>query len=159
MLIDGVALHITDPTDGAQWDFSATNTVKWEFVSSDPTSFQLVLVNHATQPETDTVIAESVNTTAGSYSFTNVVAKPGSQYTIKAMSTSTQNSGQLAESQTFNVTKSGVAPTTTSSSGSGASATGSQTSASATSTKNAAVTLGKAFGVAGPVAVGFAMLL
>jgi hypothetical protein len=178
------ALTFTSPAEGAQWDLSKSNTISWSSVDNDPDSFQLVLVNHASQDgEQDSTITKNVTKSSGSYVMDNFVATPGSQYTIKAFSTSATNSGQLAESQSFNVTKSGsklcsetsmtlydgsadqicvAAPTTTSAST--ASATGSSTASasasnSATSKPNSAATLGQAFGIAGPLAVVAAMLL
>ena len=101
------ALQLTSPSVGDEWDLSKTNTIKWDSVSSDPTEFQLVLVDKSTTPETSIEIAEKVKTADGTYDLTNFVAKPGEKYSVKAYSTSKTNSGQLSESQTFEVTKSG----------------------------------------------------
>ncbi|KAK3339566.1 hypothetical protein B0H65DRAFT_303710 [Neurospora tetraspora] len=156
------ALKITEPQENAQWDLSQTNTIKWDHVDSDPATFQLVLVNHITGGEDDVTIDDKVKTSDGEYKLTNFVAAPGATYSIKAFGTEKTNSGQLAESQTFNVTKSGV-PTTTTSTGtvkptsSGTPATSSGAAPSKTS--NAATALGVTFGVAGPLAAVFALLL
>ena len=91
---------------GAQWDFSQTNTIEWTSVSTDPTSFDIVLVNHDASPATEFTLQDPVNTSDGKFSFTNFVAPAGDQYTIKFFTNSTVTS-QLAESQQFNVTKSG----------------------------------------------------
>ncbi|KAK5657638.1 hypothetical protein OQA88_2710 [Cercophora sp. LCS_1] len=108
------ALQITEPASGAQWDLSKTNEIKWAFVSTDEAEFSLQLIDKSTTPETAITIADKVKTSEGEYEFTNFAAKPGDKYTIKAFSVSKLSTGQLAESQTFNVTKSGVVTTTTS---------------------------------------------
>jgi hypothetical protein len=66
-----------------------------------------MLIDKRTSPETQITIADKVKTSDGKFDLTNVVASPGDKYTIKAFSLSRTSSGQLAESQTFNVTKSG----------------------------------------------------
>ncbi|KAK1773534.1 hypothetical protein QBC45DRAFT_427468 [Copromyces sp. CBS 386.78] len=160
--IISTALKITEPKEKAQWDLSQTNTIKWDHVDSDPETFQLVLVNHKTGGEESFTIEDKVKTSDGEYKLTNFVAAPGSTYSIKAYGTEKTNNGQLAESQTFNVTKSGVAATTTTgtatakptSSGTPASSSG----ASPSETSNAATALGVTFGVAGPLAAVFALL-
>ncbi len=91
----------------SQWDLSQTNSIEWTSVSTDPTTLNIVLVNHNSSPATESPIKDSVNTADGKYALTNFVASPGDKYTIKFYSTSATNSGQLAESQSFNVTKSG----------------------------------------------------
>ncbi|KAK0721615.1 Ser-Thr-rich glycosyl-phosphatidyl-inositol-anchored membrane family-domain-containing protein [Lasiosphaeria miniovina] len=153
------ALQITSPTENDKWDLSATNTIKWSSVDSDPAFFKLVLINHPpSTAETSTTIAENVTTSKGQYDLTNFAAAPGDKYSIKAYGILNANNGQLAESKQFNVTKSGTASTTTtdapSSSGTG---TGT-TAASSPSKSSEAFALGKSFGVAGPLAVVFAML-
>lgn len=154
------ALKLTAPEENAKWDLSQTNTIKWDHVDSDPETFQLVLVNHQTGGEVDMTIADKVKTSDGEYKLTNFVATPGSTYSIKAFGTEKTNSGQLAESQTFNVTKSGVSTTTTATTVKPTSSGTSATSSSATpsQTSNAATALGVTFGVAGPLAAVFAML-
>ncbi|CCC07084.1 hypothetical protein SMACR_01108 [Sordaria macrospora] len=154
------ALKITEPKEKAQWDLSQTNTIKWEHVDSDPETFQLVLVNHKTGGEEPFTIEDKVKTSDGEYKLTNFVAAPGSTYSIKAYGTEKTNNGQLSESQTFNVTKSGVAATSSTSTvkptSSGTPA--SSSSAAPSETSNAATALGVTFGVAGPLAAVFALL-
>ncbi|EGO59300.1 hypothetical protein NEUTE1DRAFT_60584 [Neurospora tetrasperma FGSC 2508] len=154
------ALKLTAPEENAKWDLSQTNTIKWDHVDSDPETFQLVLVNHQTGGEVDMTIADKVKTSDGEYKLTNFVATPGSTYSIKAFGTEKTNSGQLAESQTFSVTKSGVSTTTTATTVKPTSSGTPATSSSATpsQTSNAATALGVTFGVAGPLAAVFAML-
>lgn len=39
------AVTVTSPTEGQNWGTSGAQTVSWEAVSTDPTSFSVVLVN------------------------------------------------------------------------------------------------------------------
>lgn len=154
------ALEITEPTTGASWDLSKTNTIKWKSVSTDPTEFQLFLVDKSPSTgEVQTKISDKVKTSDGKYDLTNFViaTKPGSRYSVKAIAVTQTNSGQLDESEVFNVTKSGAATSTTP--GSGSAPSGTEPPASEpTKTGNAAATLGQTFGVAGPLAVVLALL-
>ncbi|KAK3352572.1 hypothetical protein B0T25DRAFT_590441 [Lasiosphaeria hispida] len=152
------ALQITAPGINDSWDLSKTNTIKWTFVDTDPTEFQIQLVNKDVFPEEVKNITGKATTKDGKFDLSNVVAKPSTKYTVKFLSLSATNSGQLAESQTFNVTKSGVA-STTGTAGTPSSTGDSTTSASPSATSSsAAVAVGKTFGVAGPIAVVLAML-
>ncbi|KAJ9143403.1 hypothetical protein NKR23_g6614 [Pleurostoma richardsiae] len=149
------ALQITEPALNDKLDFSGTNTIEWTSVSSDPTSFEIVLLDNSATPPTQKTIADSVKTSDGKYSFTNFVTPVGTKYQINLVGSSKTNSGILAQSQQFEVTKSGVEPTTTTS------ATPSATSAAAataTQSTNAAVPLGKTFGVSAPILAALAML-
>ena len=99
---------MTQPTDGTSWDFSQSNTIEWTSVSTDQTSFKLVLVNHKDSGgPSESTLAETVKTADNKYTISNVVAEPGDKYTIRLISLDKTNSGQLAESHQFNVTKSG----------------------------------------------------
>lgn len=39
------AVSVTSPTEGQNWGTSGAQTVSWDAVSTDPTSFSVVLVN------------------------------------------------------------------------------------------------------------------
>jgi len=101
------ALQLTEPADGAEWDLSKTNIIKWKSVETDPEEFKLVLIDASGFPEKEYEINSEVETEEGEYKLTNFVAQPGKKFKVKAFSTANTNSGQLAESQTFEVTKSG----------------------------------------------------
>ncbi|KAK0715215.1 hypothetical protein B0H67DRAFT_236500 [Lasiosphaeris hirsuta] len=153
------ALQITAPGINDSWDLSKTNTIKWTFVDTDPTEFQIQLVNKDVFPVTTYNVTGKATTKDGKFDLTNFVAPPSSKYTVKFISLSATNSGQLSESQTFNVTKSGTSSTSTTA-GTPSSTGGSGTTASQSTTpSSAAVALGKTFGVAGPIAAALAMLL
>ena len=106
-----LALQITEPAAGAAWDLSKTNTIKWTSVETDAKEFALVLVDKSTTPETQLRIADKVATSAGQYELTNFAVAgfktASDKYSVKALSVDAKNTGQLAESQAFNVTKSG----------------------------------------------------
>ncbi|KAK0636465.1 hypothetical protein B0T17DRAFT_613192 [Bombardia bombarda] len=140
------AISITEPAEKTAWDFSKSNKIEWTSVSTDVTEFKLVLYDGA-----------------NSYTLDNFVAAPGSQYKVKAIGIDKTNTGsQLSESPTFNVTKSGVASSSTTtgptSSTTGA-PTGTDVAPAATTTKSGAAALAASFGVVGPLAVIVAMFL
>ncbi|KAK3318874.1 hypothetical protein B0H66DRAFT_251957 [Apodospora peruviana] len=151
------AIQITEPKANAAWDLSVSNKIKWTFVTSDAEEFRIDLIDHSTSPETSKTIVAKAKRDDGEATITNVSAKPGSKYNIKFIALDTkENSGQLAESQQFNVTKSGVESTTTSAP-TGAPTGGSNTNTATTSSSTAgAGAIG--LGVAGPVA-GFLLAL
>jgi hypothetical protein len=102
------ALQITAPEANAAWDLSGSNVVTWSSVSTDPTTFNINLVNNGGSSGAQAYsVATGVSTSDGKYTITNFVAPIGSTYVIQLMANSTLNSGILAASQTFNVTKSG----------------------------------------------------
>ncbi|KAH8904694.1 hypothetical protein BR93DRAFT_930134 [Coniochaeta sp. PMI_546] len=158
LLAAAQALTITAPKANDAWDFSQTNTIEWTSVSTDPSNFSIVLVdNSSSAGPKQTVIKDLVNTADGKYSFSNFVAAPGDKYQIRFLGTTATNTGIVTQSENFNVTKSGTAPSTTTSSG--PTATGSQAPATTTAGKNGASTLAATFGLAGPVVAALYMLL
>lgn len=152
------AITITAPKANDAWDFSQTNTIEWTSVATDPSNFSIVLVdNSAASGPKSTTIKDLVNTADGKYSFTNFVAAPGEKYQIRFVGTSAQNTGIVTQSENFNVTKSGTAPSTTSSSG--PSPTGTQPPASTTASGNGAGAIGVGLGLAGSVVAAVFMML
>lgn len=150
------ALQITAPSTNDKWDLSQTNTIKWSFVSTDESEFSLKLVDKRTSPETLIPIADKVKTSDGKFDLNNFLAAPGSPYTVKAFSLAKTNSGQLAESQVFNVTKSGVATASTSTV---AVPSGTETPTGSTvAPKNGAGRLSGTVGLVGSIGVVFAFL-
>ncbi|MDB5911308.1 MAG: putative extracellular conserved serine-rich protein [Massilia sp.] len=152
------ALTITAPKANDAWDFSQTNTIEWSSVSTDPSNFSIVLVDNSNPSgPTQTTIKDLVNTADNKYSFTNVVAAPGDKYQIRFVGTTASNTGIVTQSENFNVTKSGTAPSSTSSSG--PSPTGSQAPASSSTKPNGASALTATVGLAGSVVAALFMLL
>lgn len=126
-------------------------------MDTDPVSFEIVLVSPNNSTIAQSVITDSVNTTENKYSFSNFVTPVGDNYQINFIGNVGTNKGIISQSQTFAVTKSGVASSTTSG---GSTATGTGASASATSSDtSAASALGMTFGIAGPVVVALGMLI
>ncbi|KAG8162938.1 hypothetical protein KVR01_007416 [Diaporthe batatas] len=155
------AITITEPKQGARLDFSGSNTISWTSVDTDPVSFEIVLVSPNNSTISESVVANSVNTTENKYSFSNFVTPVGDNYQINFIGNTGTNRGIISQSQTFAVTRSGVASSSTSSAGSTATATstGSSASATASSDTSGASPLGVSFGIAGPVVAALAMLL
>ncbi|KAK4213657.1 hypothetical protein QBC37DRAFT_422599 [Rhypophila decipiens] len=149
------AITITEPKLDAKLDFSATNSVKWTHVESDPAEFQIALVDQSTSPETVTVLAPKVKSADKEYKLENVVATPGTKYKIKFFAVDNKNSGQLVESQSFAVTKSGVKASTTPAPSAAPTNTD---AAAASSTSSKAGAMATAVGIAGPVAALLAFL-
>jgi hypothetical protein len=113
-------ITVTAPAELAQLSPSASTTVTWTSVSSDPTSFEMQLVD-PTQKITH-VLAATVQTSAGSLVVSSLPT--GFNWTIDFLSlpdaaNNQQGGGILAQSGVFNVTtgatgatSSGVFPTT-----------------------------------------------
>lgn len=76
-------------------------------MDTDPDTFEIVLVDHSATPPSELTIADSVKTSDGKYSFTNFVAPVGTKYQINFQGTDKTNSGIVAQSQEFAVSKSG----------------------------------------------------
>jgi len=142
---------VTSPKKDEKLDFSKTIEIKWTSVSTDPSTFDLVLVDQSNM--TPIPVGDKVKTSDGSFSLTNFVATPGAKYKFNLLSTDPQNTGILAQSETFEVTKSGgsdtssesVSSTTTTSStstGTAASETTDSTSSSASTTLSTKTTSG-----------------
>jgi len=100
------AITVTYPTTGATWSPQGPNALTWSSVSSDPTDFEVVLVN-PNFSVTQVLIAQQ-NTADGKAS----VQAPsggfplGSMWRVNLMSIATtgQSSGILAQSGYFNIT-------------------------------------------------------
>ncbi|CEL08691.1 hypothetical protein ASPCAL11836 [Aspergillus calidoustus] len=128
------ALQVTEPKKNVEIDPSSSFTVKWDSVSTDPSSFDLYLVNNAVYPPVDKKIATDVDTSDGSYTVDSISGlADGPGYQINLFSNEEHNTGILAQSQQFNVTGSDDS----SSSSSSATPTTTSTSTSSTSTTTA----------------------
>ncbi|KAK2738104.1 extracellular conserved serine-rich protein [Colletotrichum kahawae] len=142
LLAAAEAIKVTSPAKDAEWDVSETNEIKWDSVNTDPKSFEIVVVNQSAYPETSTTIA-TVQTSDGKYDLKDAKLSAGDKIRINFISTDTQNSGLLAQSETFSLTSddsSSSASASASATASGsASASGSAT-ASATGTASGTAT-------------------
>ncbi|GKZ21930.1 hypothetical protein AbraIFM66951_007301 [Aspergillus brasiliensis] len=138
------ALEVTSPKKGEDVDLSGSFTVTWDSVSTDPSTFDLYLVNNAVYPSVEKKVASNVDTSKGSYTVSGLSGvTDGNGYQINFLSTSTQNSGILAQSQQFTVEGGSSSSTTTASASlttsaststsSGSTSTGTETSSSSSS--------------------------
>ncbi|KAB8220205.1 Ser-Thr-rich glycosyl-phosphatidyl-inositol-anchored membrane family-domain-containing protein [Aspergillus novoparasiticus] len=125
------ALQVTSPKKGEDVDLSKSFTVKWDAVDTDPSSFDLYIVNNAVYPNVEQKIASDVDSSKGSYDVSGLSdLTNGKGYQINFLSNSAKNSGILAQSQQFNVEGSSESTSTTS-------ASESKTTTSATGTSTA----------------------
>ncbi|OLN96464.1 UPF0619 GPI-anchored membrane protein [Colletotrichum chlorophyti] len=128
------AIQVTKPAKGDEWDVSDSNEITWSSVNTDPKSFEIVVVNQSGFPETTTTVAK-VNTADGKYELKDAGLKAGDKYRINFLSTDPQNSGILAQSETFSLTNDDSDDN--SSSAASASATASAASASGSASASA----------------------
>ncbi|KAB8246423.1 Ser-Thr-rich glycosyl-phosphatidyl-inositol-anchored membrane family-domain-containing protein [Aspergillus flavus] len=125
------ALQVTSPKKGEDIDLSKSFTVKWDAVDTDPSSFDLYIVNNAVYPSVEQKIASDVDSSKGSYDVSGLSdLTNGKGYQINFLSNSAKNSGILAQSQQFNVEGSSESTST-------ASASESKTTTAATGTSTA----------------------
>ncbi|GJP93089.1 glutathione-dependent formaldehyde-activating enzyme family protein [Aspergillus niger] len=137
------ALEVTSPKKGEDVDLSSSFTVTWDSVSTDPTTFDLYLVNNAVYPTVEKKVASDVETSKGSYTVSDLSGvTDGSGYQINLLSTSSTNSGILAQSEQFTVEggSSSSSTTTASASMTTSASTSSSSSASSTGTSTASST-------------------
>ncbi|KAK1992085.1 hypothetical protein LX36DRAFT_316833 [Colletotrichum falcatum] len=107
-----------------------------ETVSSDPKTFEIVIINQSSYPGVSQTVAK-VNAADGKYELKGIKVAPGGAYRINLVSTDPQNSGILAQSEEFTFeagddTSSSAAASATASAS--ASATGSSSATAATGT-------------------------
>lgn len=77
-----LALKVTSPDSNTIWSTGEKQTIKWETVSSDESSFNIYLSNKATYPPTDVLIASDVASSDGSYDIDGSKLTDGDSYTI-----------------------------------------------------------------------------
>ncbi|KAK1146362.1 hypothetical protein N8T08_003149 [Aspergillus melleus] len=115
-----VALTVTSPSNGAKVDLSKEYEIKWKSVQSDPSKFTINLVN-MNGSSANKEIAKDIDASQGSVKVDPVWGIPkGPGYQLNFISRDKMNTGILAQSQQFEVTKVADRPknktTTTSSS-------------------------------------------
>ena len=107
-----LALQVTAPAERSNLDLSKDNKISWASVSSDPTTFNIVLTNMNVNPSVRIQIATNVETSVGFYDVGPISgAVPGENYRINLESTSSSNQGILAQSGQFNVVAAGSSST------------------------------------------------
>jgi hypothetical protein len=119
------AILVTSPAKDAKVDFSKDVTITWTSVNTDPSTFTLELVDQS-NVNSPIVINKEVTTSDDKYTLSDFVAPTGSTYKFNFISNDPENSGILAQSQSFTIVKSAES----SSSSASASATDSTTSSS-----------------------------
>jgi len=134
-----LAITVTSPAKGAEWDLSKDNKITWDSVSTDPSTINVVLVNMAVNPSVSLTIANNIPVSQGSYDLKNLVnaPAPGDSYQINLENSVQQ--GILAQSQQFTVEKSSNSNSQSkSASASASSSSASKTSGSSTSSTSSA---------------------
>jgi len=152
------AIEITSPAPGVTWNSSGSHTVTWTSVSTDPSEFGMYLVNEEVVPTQMLPINDQVNTSTGSFTFSNVLPN-GTGYQVqfnRLGNVSTE--GILAQSGDFTIIPGGPDESAVASVVSGTSTTvigASTTGTAATGTSEAGTTgTAKASGSAGSSASG-----
>lgn len=116
LVASALGLQITAPAEGSNLDLSTDNTISWASVSTDPSSFNIVLTNYNVNPPVRIEIAPNVETSTGSYDVSSVPGvTPGGNYRINLEGTSASNQGILAQSGQFVVTDAGSSSTSSAS--------------------------------------------
>ncbi|RSH93230.1 hypothetical protein EHS25_007584 [Saitozyma podzolica] len=140
------AIQVTSPSSSTVWSSGTSGqTVSWQSVSTDPTSFVIQLVNQAGFLSNSPVTL-TANQSTGSSNVVNsaTVTYPsgswpvGTAFQINLMSSSNSNAAILAQSQQFNITSSGSTAASGSSSASSSASGPTTISASKTSVTSSA---------------------
>ncbi|GLA41723.1 hypothetical protein AnigIFM63309_009821 [Aspergillus niger] len=130
LISSALAITITQPTSGTEWDFSTPKTIKFTSDANDPSVISIIL--RTQDGSFQTKLADNVKTSTGEYTTQpNPSISNGSDYEIEII----DSSGELAVSPTFTVEKGASTDgTTSSSSASSTSTTSSSSSSSSSST-------------------------
>ncbi|KAK4686052.1 hypothetical protein P7C73_g4086, partial [Tremellales sp. Uapishka_1] len=137
------AISVTSPTNTTVWSSGTSGqTVSWEAVSTDPTSFEIQLVNQAGFL-TNSPVTLVANQTTGSANVVNSVTVTysagtwpvGTAFQINLMGSSSGGSSAiLAQSQQFNITSDGSSSSSSSASSSASSSSSAAASSSTVTT-------------------------
>ncbi|OJJ07623.1 hypothetical protein ASPVEDRAFT_76470 [Aspergillus versicolor CBS 583.65] len=138
LVVSASCLHVISPSSGSELDLSGTTKVEWSSSDSDPSTFNLYLLNKDIVPSINLKIASNLTTSDEEYTFDGVDVLPGSGYIFNLKDVSTNDI--LAQSDEFTVVSHGD-NTTTSSAATTATATSTDGgSASSTDEPNGAAT-------------------
>ncbi len=136
------AIQITAPTKNQTIDLAEGFEVKWDTVSSDPTSAHLFIVNMAGGGEPFSKDLGEVDLTKGGIKVTDDSVPNGEGYQFNLQSVTAHNTGILAQSQQFKVKSSPKKSTTTTKSASAsATASASASASDASASESSATTL------------------
>lgn len=136
------AISITSPTNETTVTAGVAIDITWSSVSTDPSSFEIVLQTPSTSSISTTTITDDVETSAGSYSYTPSSDLEGENYRINFLNSTT--SAILAQSDYFTIEAGSATASSSSTSGSSTSSgastsTGASTTASGTSAATTSV--------------------
>ncbi|THC88341.1 hypothetical protein EYZ11_012211 [Aspergillus tanneri] len=108
--VSAVALTLSSPKAQDKVDLSKPFTIKWKSVQSDPSKFTINLVN-TNGSSANKEIAKDITSSDGTYTVDKVWGIPkGSGYQLNFISNDKMNTGILAQSPQFEVTKVADAP-------------------------------------------------
>ncbi|KAI9638867.1 uncharacterized protein MKK02DRAFT_41894 [Dioszegia hungarica] len=124
LLTVAAAIRVTSPSSSTVWaSGTSAQTITWEAVSSDPTSFTIQLVNQAGFLSNSPVtIKESQSSSTGSSNSASITYPGGTwpvgtAFQINLVTSTMSNQAILAQSNQFNITNSGAAAVASSSTG------------------------------------------
>ncbi|KAL1873501.1 hypothetical protein Daus18300_003864 [Diaporthe australafricana] len=123
-----LALKVTSPDSSTIWSTGEKQTIKWDTVSSDESSFNIYLSNMASYPPTNVLLASDVSSDSGSYDVDGSKLADGNSFTIN-FTNGTKTEQIYAQSNQFNITES-TSSSSSSSSSASATASGSSTASS-----------------------------
>jgi len=108
--LGALGLSITSPGTNDTWDSSGSHTITWQTVSTDPTSFSILLTNFGVYPPQVLNVVANQQASAGTFTF-SAFLPVGDDYRIRFNSINTnQNTGILAESGQFQIVSGGPDP-------------------------------------------------
>ncbi|KAL7417609.1 hypothetical protein BDY24DRAFT_411578 [Mrakia frigida] len=113
--IGASAIQVTYPSKRDTWTSSGAQTVEWDWVSTDATSFAMVLVNQDSSFLADTTsLNENVTTSTGSttVTFPDGDFPVGTSFQVNFIRDADRDDSILAQSAMFNITQSDVVATT-----------------------------------------------
>lgn len=136
------AYSVTKPENGTIWDPSQSQVIAWEKVNTDPSTFAITLVHQASQPNTRTLLLDSVDGGAGTVTIQppNGGWPSGTAYQINFVQDSNHLDSILAQSQQFDIKASTGSTGTSSSAGSSSASSGSSVSRTVTSVSSGSPT-------------------
>lgn len=82
LVSSALALQVTSPDKSTVWAAGTSETVKWDTVSSDQTTFNVYLSNMVSYPPTNILLASDVSSSSGSLTVDGSKLVAGNAYTI-----------------------------------------------------------------------------
>lgn len=129
------AISITQPSETTKWNGGEATTITWNSVATDEETFNLAIKDKNNELKT---IAEGVQTSSGSYSYTPDAGSDG-EFNVQILSAKkTQSNAILAESGWFEIQAGSNANANTAASSSSASSAADDAASSATPSAGAA---------------------